>query len=447
MHNPLESLKDLKPDPPPGEGAAAQSRLAAFRERASTRRWLVFTAALILFTLSFTSGLPPGLAIAGSVIMLAVALLLPGEQPETGLALPDHLAERPEEEDYTGEAERLIAGIPEPVLLLSASAFILAYNRYAEDNFPGLAAGRHLTSIIRSPQVLKAATLAAKGDGPRTVNYIERVPVERRIAATLSPLYPERENAPAIMIFLRDLTGQARLDEMRTDFVANASHELKTPLASLTGFIETLQGPAKNDEQVRERFLAIMLKQTRRMSRLVENLLSLSRVEMHTHLRPEGKVDLAEVVRHAMQALEPQARGANVTLEFGGPAGETLVQGDRDELSQVLHNLIHNAIKYGNKGGHVRISVEYVAAPKASECKAVLRVADDGPGIGPQHLPRLTERFYRGPGSASNDQSSAGLGLAIVQQVITRHRGELQVDSELGKGSTFSVTLPAMPRG
>jgi two-component system phosphate regulon sensor histidine kinase PhoR len=370
--------------------------------------------------------------------MIAAAALLPRELLVRITARTS--ASRTDATDTagSGEALRLMEGIPEPVLLLTASGTILAFNSKAADDFPALSPDRHISSIIRSPQVLAAVDQIARGEGRRTVSYIERVPVERRMAATVSAVKPgprgPRTDAPAIMIFLRDLTGQDRLNEMRTDFVANASHELKTPLASLTGFIETLQGPAKNDAQARERFLAIMLKQTQRMSRLVDNLLSLSRVEMHAHLRPGGAVDLSEIARHAVQALEPQAAASGVTVEFAEPDGEALVPGDRDELSQVLQNLIHNGIKYGHEGGHVRVGIERIPA----ERKLMLTVADDGTGIAAQHLPRLTERFYR----AASGESGAGLGLAIVQHAVKRHQGELRIESELGKGSTFSVILP-----
>jgi two-component system, OmpR family, phosphate regulon sensor histidine kinase PhoR len=271
------------------------------------------------------------------------------------------------------------------------------------------------------------------------VMFTDRVPVERHMAATVSWLGQQGGKSPSILISVRDLTEQRRLDQLRADFIANASHEIKTPLASILGFIETLQGAARNDEAARDRFLGIMAKQAERMARLIDNLMSLSRVEMRAHLKPQDTVMIGEIVMQACDALEPMAAEANIKVKVHSLLEGAAVLGDRDELMQVFINLLHNAIKYGRPGGSVHVSLERLengAAPKIE-----IAIEDDGPGIAQQHLPRLTERFYRVPGLSALEKGGTGLGLAIVKHVVNRHRGEFRIFSEQGVGSRFMVVL------
>jgi two-component system phosphate regulon sensor histidine kinase PhoR len=226
---------------------------------------------------------------------------------------------------------------------------------------------------------------------------------------------------------------------MRSEFIANASHELRTPLAALKGFIETLQGAAKDDPTVRERFLGIMAKQADRMAELIDNLLSLSRIEMDEHVRPTGKVDLFTVARTVAAALQPLADAAGVVLEVTLPESLPRAIGEHDQLVQVLQNLIDNAIKYGASGGRVTIEAGIPAAPG----QVAVAVRDHGEGIARTHLPRLTERFYRIDDARSRERGGTGLGLAIVKHVVNRHNGRLMIDSEPGRGSVFTVSLPA----
>ena len=241
---------------------------------------------------------------------------------------------------------------------------------------------------------------------------------------------------------LRDLTAQEQLKHLREDFVANASHELRTPLASLLGFIETLQGAARNDPAARDHFLDIMARQAQRMSRLIDNLLSLSRVEMRLHLKPQDRVDLNEVVGHVLTTLAPVAEKASMTTHFEVCGSGAWVLGDRDELVQVVSNLVENAVKYGRSGGNVWLTVDRRIEAGISQFR--LTVRDDGTGIDQKHLPRLTERFYRA-NDDGGEKSGTGLGLAIVKHVVARHRGELRIDSELGKGSVFTIILDEAP--
>jgi two-component system phosphate regulon sensor histidine kinase PhoR len=230
---------------------------------------------------------------------------------------------------------------------------------------------------------------------------------------------------------------------MRADFVANASHELRTPLAYLKGSVETLQGSAKDDPAARAAFLKTMGEQAERMSRLVDDLLSLSRVEMREYLPPSGEVDLAAVLADVTQTLEPMAQQADIALSLSGQEEAAPLRGDYDELAQVFQNLVQNAIKYGRSGGRVEVRLGREPADRLVRYR--VDVADDGPGIAPQHLPRLTERFYRVSVAASREKGGTGLGLAIVKHILNRHRGELLIASTLGQGSTFSVVLPAAP--
>ena len=238
-----------------------------------------------------------------------------------------------------------------------------------------------------------------------------------------------------------DLTPLRRVEEMRADFVANASHELRTPLAALSGFIETLQGSARDDAKARERFLAIMQEQARRMARLIDDLLSLSRIELNAHRRPDTPVDLVPIVRQVVDGLETLARDRGVTVHI--EAVRTLmVPGDRDELVRVFENLVENALKYGAAGKRVDITLDAGRRPPEGEPEARVGVRDYGPGIAPEHLPRLTERFYRVDVRESRAQGGTGLGLALVKHILNRHRGRLSIESMPGAGATFTVYLP-----
>ena len=238
-----------------------------------------------------------------------------------------------------------------------------------------------------------------------------------------------------LLITLRDLTREQAIEKMRSDFVANASHEMRTPLSSIMGYIETLQGPAKNDAKAREKFLDTMITQARRMKRLIDDLLILSRIELNEHVRPSARVDLLEVAKQAKSNLAPMAKDYKVSVEIQGDA-PVLVQGEGDELLQVAQNLLENALKYGGEGGRVEILCSQ------NTQNAVMAVRDFGKGIAAIHLPRLTERFYRVNTQESRNRGGTGLGLAIVKHIVQRHWGRLEIHSVQDQGSTFSVTIP-----
>lgn len=435
---PISAVEGVLPD------VSSQTEALTSRavRRLYLRRWLVGAFGLVILGFVLLYDLPPVPAVAGFAMVAASAALIRRE----GVLRPIRLRARSEERraDLTQRFVALLDGLPAPAVLLTARGQVWAFNMQAKEFLAGLREGQHISAAIRDPRLLEAVDNAPSArDTRQTVLLEERVPIERYLEATLSFIAAPGEAAfrgPAIMLFLRDLTEQERLDRLRSDFIANASHELRTPLASVLGFIDTLQGAAKNDPGAQQRFLPIMARQAERMARLIDNLLSLSRVEMRQHLRPQARVDIYECLRHVLATMEPLAATSHIQLHFVGEEVPAIVLADRDELVQVFANLAHNAIKYGVSGGNVWVSLERRA--EAGVARYHVSFRDDGTGIGAEHLPRLTERFYRANGNGG-EKAGTGLGLAIVKHVVTRHRGRLQVVSELGKGSTFTVTFDA----
>jgi two-component system, OmpR family, phosphate regulon sensor histidine kinase PhoR len=294
---------------------------------------------------------------------------------------------------------------------------------------------------------------AASSRQDQRVEFVERVrpdrvAVDRWSEAFVNPIAFSDESGGKrtefVLVTFHDLTQVRRTEAMRADFVANASHELRTPLASLSGFIETLQGSARDDPQARARFLGIMKDQATRMARLIDDLLSLSRVELKAHLQPTTPVDLVLIVRQVADSLQTLARDRGVKISIEKPANALIVRGDRDELIRVFENLIENALKYGSTGERVDITLASDAGMRG-EPEAVVAVRDYGPGIAPDHIPRLTERFYRVDVSESRTQGGTGLGLALVKHILARHRGRLGIESTPGNGATFTARLPLSP--
>jgi two-component system phosphate regulon sensor histidine kinase PhoR len=342
----------------------------------------------------------------------------------------------------------VVDAIPTAAVALDAAGTVVHHNRLVTELFSKIENGRQLSQVTRNPDLIAAVDRALASGERITVELVERVPVERRIAATVSRLSPSIEpSSPHLLVTFRDLTEQDKLAQMRADFIANASHELRTPLASLRAFVETLQGPAREDAAARERFLKLMASQAERMTRLIDDLLSLSRVEMRVHLPPRGIVELNETAGYVCQSLEPVAESAKTHLAFVRDGVPARVRGDREEVVQVLQNLIQNAIKYGREGGHIEVRVGRDAARGSGSARVWVSVTDDGPGIAPVHLPRLTERFYRVNVASSREKGGTGLGLAIVKHILNRHRGELKIASKLGAGSTFTASFEELGAG
>ncbi len=339
--------------------------------------------------------------------------------------------------------ESLISGLPGPAIVLDGDGRVLAYNDAATSIAPALRRGEPALISLRMPDLVDAIRRAGKRHERQRVEFFERVPLDRWFEAFVSPvrLGQRGDLTDILLLTFNDLTPLRRVEEMRADFVANASHELRTPLAALLGFIETLQGSAKDDVVARGKFLAIMQGQATRMARLIDDLLSLSRIELNAHLRPSTALELAPVVRQVVDGLQMLARDRGVEIKVTVPSEPLTVLGDRDELVRALENLVENALKYGAAGKRIDITLS-PAQTRAGTPEARLNIRDYGPGIAPEHLPRLTERFYRVDVADSRAQGGTGLGLALVKHVLNRHGGRLSIDSTLGAGAAFTIHVP-----
>ena len=335
--------------------------------------------------------------------------------------------------------EEMIASLPDAAIVLDRDTRVIAFNAAARVIAPALARGAVASLALRVPEVVEAVRDVAATRDPRAVEFSQRVPIDRWFAAHVRPLGDAQSGM--IMLVFHDLTPVHRAEIMRADFIANASHELRTPLAALSGFIDTLLGPAHDDVDARARFLAIMKTQATRMARLIDDLLSLSRVELTEHMHPETPIDLASIVRQVVDGLQTLAQDRNVEIKVAQRGERVMVAGDRDELTRVFENLAENALKYGASGKRIDIAFAERISPD-SVAETLVSVRDYGPGIAAEHIPRLTERFYRVDVAHSRAEGGTGLGLALVKHILNRHRGKLTIESEAGQGATFTVRLP-----
>jgi two-component system phosphate regulon sensor histidine kinase PhoR len=343
--------------------------------------------------------------------------------------------------------ESLIGGLPGPAIVLDRDGRVIAFNAAASVIAPSLRRGEPALITLRMPELVEAIRRAGATQTPQRVEFFERVPVDRWYEAFVTPVALAGGNGDSdiLLMTFNDLSPLRRVEEMRADFIANASHELRTPLAALLGFIETLQGTAKEDPTARAKFLAIMQGQATRMARLIDDLLSLSRIELNAHLKPNTPVDLAPIVRQVADGLQTLARDRGVEIKVATPAEPLIVLGDRDELIRALENLVENALKYGAAGKRVDVTLSR-GLTRTGAPEAQVAVRDYGPGIAPDHLPRLTERFYRVDVADSRAQGGTGLGLALVKHVLNRHGGRVSIESTRGAGATFTMHLP-LPTG
>jgi two-component system, OmpR family, phosphate regulon sensor histidine kinase PhoR len=340
--------------------------------------------------------------------------------------------------------DQIIGGLPGAAIVLDREGRVLAFNEAASAIAPALSRGELALIALRMPELVDAVRRAARRREPQRVEFFERVPLDRWLEAFVTPVRIATGGegvADLLLMTFNDLTPLRRVEEMRADFIANASHELRTPLAALLGFIETLQGTAKDDAAARTKFLDIMQGQATRMARLIDDLLSLSRIELNAHLQPNTPVDLAPIMRQVVDGLQTLARDRGVEINVSLPPTPLMVLGERDELIRALENLVENALKYGTVGKRVDITAAH-AQTRAGTPEARVAVRDYGPGIPPEHLPRLTERFYRVDVADSRAQGGTGLGLALVKHVLNRHAGRLTIESTLGAGATFTMHLP-----
>ena len=380
-----------------------------------------------------------------AVCVVAFVLSRRTNAQSDGFANDNSNSNRPDIEAIAG----LVSSLPDPTVLLDVDGRVVTLNSAIGTIAPALKRGEPATLALRIPEVLDAVRRASVSGKSERAEFAERVGPGRWFEVVVTPV-PARgiragRHDSWLLLSFRDLTPIRRVEEMRVDFVANASHELRTPLAALSGFIETLKGPARNDTAARERFLDIMEAQAKRMARLIDDLLSLSRIELAAHVLPETPVDLTPIVRQVVDALQMLARDRGVSVSVHAPATPMIASGDRDELTRVFENLIENALKYGASGKKVDITLSDAFSASGTQEKLV-SVRDYGPGIPPEHLPRLTERFYRVDVAESREQGGTGLGLALVKHILNRHRGRLVIESRPGEGATFSVRLPSYPQ-
>jgi two-component system phosphate regulon sensor histidine kinase PhoR len=414
--------------------------------RASVSGWrksylllfVVAAIALVAVAVSGNSAIPVSILTLMIVAGLALYLAAPRR------ASPADIARLQPAQDFgtlTASARDILECVDEPVLILDSQGRVVFANRASQPLVGTDAEKKRISAVLRTPEVLEAVERVLAGAGPETIAFSVLVPIQHHYEAHIT-----RTGGPLVLIRIRDLTEIRRAEELRADFVANASHELRTPLAAVTGFIDTLRGHARDDGPARERFLEIMSVEAARMRRLIEDLLSLTRIELNEHNPPAGEADVAAVVRDAVAVLSPLAAANRIVIP--ADSHEPLwVVGDRDELTQVFQNLIHNAIKYGRTGGEVRIRFDRADAPSKRDGAGliVVSIQDEGEGIPREAIPRLTERFYRVDVKRSRERGGTGLGLAIVKHILNRHQGRLQIESVPGEGSTFTVLLPAVP--
>ncbi len=336
----------------------------------------------------------------------------------------------------------ILAALPIPVMVVGPTERIEAVNAAAQRLFGTDGTGRHYITALRQPSVLDAVEQVLRDGQTRQSRYLATANAhdttwQVTVAALAMP------QGQGVLLSFEDISAVEVASQMRRDFVANVSHELRTPLTAVLGFVETLKGAARDDPVARDRFLDIMDREAGRMARLVADLLSLSRVEEDERRRPLGEVELVGLIQGVAAAFEPVAVAAGIILGLHLPPAPVTVPGDSGQLRQVVTNLIENAIKYGGAAKPIDVTLTHVVQEPTLRTEAIrICVADQGEGIAPHHLPRLTERFYRVDAHRSREIGGTGLGLAIVKHIINRHRGRLRIESTLGQGSKFTVILP-----
>jgi len=374
-------------------------------------------------------------------ICIGAAALVPWRLHDAAASREDVRGVNPVE---AAAVSALVAGMPDPAVLLDRAGRVIHLNAAAAQLAPALRKNELAQFALRSPEIITALREAIATTETRRATYLDHVPVDRWMELIVTPvpvptLFGGMDRC--MLMTFHDQTPLRRVEEMRADFVANASHELRTPLAALSGFIDTLQGPAKDDAKARERFLGIMHTQATRMARLIDDLLSLSRVELSAHVRPDAVVDIVPIIRQVADGLELLARERQVAINIELPDAPVVIAGDREELLRLFENLIENALKYGASGGKVVVSLTSAMSGEGMPEFRVM-VRDFGPGIAPEHLPRLTERFYRVDVGDSRAQGGTGLGLSLVKHIVNRHRGRLLIESVPKKGATFTACFP-----
>ena len=426
----------------------------------------VSAISLLVLSLLFNVPLLPTLLVIG---LASTALFIYGQLEDK--TAQENLTGAPSaqsEEDYLAAQANLADNIEDAVVMVDQRERVIYANPIARDLLKIKTLGRPLSTYVREPGIRPVIQQALSGEPTKAITYHIEDPTDRHIRLMASPFTLDVFDPPRPMalIFFYDVTEYMLAHSQRADFLANASHELKTPVASLLGYIETLRGHAKDDPEAQEKFLGIMQSQAERMQRLINDLLSLRRIEQVEHIAPHETADLYLAAKTAAEAVDPLAKKRGVNIKFSG-AKNALVTGHQDELIQLILNLLDNAVKISNANTEVTISIEHteqwrpgqafsgtqfsdeasnrriVSLVATDQPHYILRLRDQGPGFARDHLPRIGERFYRIAGDLSSKEKGTGLGLAIVKHITRRHRGGLLIQSGIGEGTEFTVLLTA----
>lgn len=351
-------------------------------------------------------------------------------------------------ESIITEREILVDSLPDMLVMCDEEQKVVRTNRAARLVFGQNLAGRMLTDVFGSDILINTVTAVYGDMKGREVDFHIEEPEPKELKAVIERFPVASKGGIALIITLNDVTQLKRIQRMRADFVANASHEIRTPLTSISGLVETMLGPARNDKEAQEKFLGMMADQAERMKNLITDLLSLSKIEMNAHSIPDGEVNIVPIIHKERDHFEWAAKNKNITLVLDFSDNLPLIRGEENELRQVLHNLIGNAIKYGYNDSDVQVTARVTSdLPRDTNFvklsrAMVITVRDQGEGIPKEHLPRLTERFYRVDSARTRKIGGTGLGLAIVKHIVHRHRGHLRIESVVDQGSSFSVYLP-----
>lgn len=409
--------------------------LENFVGKLKTHRWLL-AAALVLFLVLVSTSLLDAMAAIWSIAALFVAAILSPPQDRQTTATHDLAGHNSSVYD---QAFAFLDVIPDPVMLIGHNGNIEFTNPEFDAAFGAAEKGSSSLLRFRNPDIQKIIREVMNGGEPKPIEYSETKPIARWFSVSAKAV--KFENARQLfLVHFHDLSETKRTERIRSDFIANASHELRTPLASLTGFIETLAGPAHDDAEARDRFLKIMQEQAERMSRLIDDLLTLSRIETGKGGEQFTRVGVKDTLIHVIDALRPMAHSSNTEIKsnIDDRKDDIFVRGSGDELIQLFENLVENAIKYGGENG----KVELIVTQPADANNIAVEIRDFGPGIPEEHIPRLVERFYRVDVQTGRGKQGTGLGLSIVRHIVQRHGGRLNIKSAIGKGSTFIVILP-----
>lgn len=393
----------------------------------------------------------PFLAITGALGLCAAAYAVLRHLPPPGPAFAgSNSSAMPSGTRQWAAGRAVLDALPDPVLVIDDDRRIQLANAAARSLLGADIETRSLLSVLRQPALLAALEVLARGEAPPPFDLPDIG--GHALTGKLAPIAGGDGESGGTLIVFHDVSGERRAETQRSDFVANVSHELKTPLATLIGFLETLKGPARNDEVARGRFIDIMLAEAQRMSRIVADLLSLSRIELNEYLAPGGRADVKRLVSSVIDGLALKAKERGIVVRLVTPDTVPDLAGDADELTQVLQNLIDNALKYSRDQASVTVEISLIADPallrlhlplsRSAPAALAISIRDQGQGIAREHLPRLTERFYRIDSARSREMGGTGLGLAIVKHIVNRHRGKLEIQSVLGEGSTFTIYLP-----